>query len=295
MAVVTPAGPLFDRFVVVDWSAANRPVTGADSIWVADSHAASINVPTRADTLRHIHRLIEESALREDRLLIGWDFAFGYPAGFAQALGLEGWRGVWSMLHDRIDDTGDNRSNRFEVAAALNRSLGSGPGPFWGHSRAAPPPGLSAKRYPEGVPRDWPHAGFQYLRGAERRLADRSHAASPVFKLAYTGCVGSQTLLGIARLEGLRRAFPDRVRIWPFETDFAADLSAPVILAEIYPSFHAVPNGPEVKDRRQVDAVLRDFMDWNATGRMEARLAAPALQGAARKRVRDEEGWVVGL
>ena len=27
--------PLFDRYAIVDWSAANTPTTGKDSIWIA--------------------------------------------------------------------------------------------------------------------------------------------------------------------------------------------------------------------------------------------------------------------
>ncbi|MEM7730820.1 MAG: hypothetical protein AAF311_16425 [Pseudomonadota bacterium] len=281
----------FDRILVVDWSAANAPVTGADSIWIADSDAPTRNPPTRAAAMMRVGAAIEATLERDERLLIGWDFAFGYPAGFAGALGLRGWRGVWAHIHAHVRDGADNRSNRFEVAAAMNRALGDAPGPFWGHSRAAPPPGLRAKRYLSDADRVWPFEDFAYLRAVERRLP----AASPVFKLAYTGSVGSQTLLGITRLEGLRRAWPGRIAVWPFQTDFAADLSAPVVLAEIYPSAHDVPDGPDVKDRRQVEAVLRDFVAWNADGSLRTRLAAPGLSGAAREAVRCEEGWVVGL
>ncbi len=289
------ADTLFDRILVVDWSASNSPKRGADSIWIADSHAPSLNLPTRQAAMDHVEAALEGSRLRAERMLAGFDFAFGYPAGFAGALGLTDWRSVWAALHDRIEDTPENRSNRFEVAAAMNRALGDAPGPFWGYTRKTPPPGLSAKRYAPGGSRDWPYADFAYLRQAELALQARRLSASPVFKLAYTGCVGSQTLLGIARLEGLRRAHPGDIAVWPFETDFAADLSAPVVLAEIYPSSHRVPDGPDVKDQRQVEAVLRDFLAWNADGSLRSKLDAPALTGEARKSVRREEGWVVGL
>ncbi|MGB6229580.1 MAG: hypothetical protein WBF53_05580 [Litorimonas sp.] len=280
---------LFDRIVIVDWSSANGPKTGADSIWIADSRAPTLNPPTRAAAMERIDAVIEDGRQRGERLLTGWDFAFGYPAGFAAALGLEGWRGVWDRLHARTQDGPDNRSNRFEVGARINRELGPHGGPFWGHVGRERPNGLSGRRFPSGG-RDFPYP-FDYLRHVERALP----SASPVFKLAYPGSVGSQALLGIAQLEGLRRRFPERVAVWPFETDFAADLSAPVTLAEIYPSAHAVPEGPEVKDRRQVEAVLRDFLDWDEQGLLHEKLNAPGLTGAARDAVRREEGWVVGL
>ena len=275
---------LFDRFAVVDWSGANVPRSGADSIWIAASGTASANPVTRAQATERIADLIEDALGANERLMIGFDFAFGFPAGFASAVGLDGWQSIWAHLHDRIEDGADNRSNRFDVAAHWNRLL-PGDGPFWGYTmKAGLPDGLSRKSHSV-----WSHP-FGYKREAEQR----ERKASPVFKLAYTGSVGSQSLLGIARLEELRRRFAGRVAVWPFETAFADDLSAPVVFTEIYPTRHGVPDGPEVKDQRQVEAVLRDFEAWNGE-RLRGVLAVPSLCGGARMAVQREEGWVVGL
>ena len=274
----------FSRFAAVDWSGANRPKRGADSIWIASTDRPSTNPATRHAATERVAQLIGDALTAGERLLIGFDFAFGYPEGFARAVGLDGWQGVWADLHARIADAPDNASNRFALAAHYNRQL-PGEGPFWGYTRKAD--------IPDGLLRTkcaaWAQ-DFGYLREVERR----ERKASPVFKLAYTGSVGSQALLGIARLEGLRRRFPGQIAVWPFETDFASDLSAPVVFAEIYPSRHTVPDGPGVKDRRQVEAVLRDFEAWNGAALREA-LDAPGLSGRARNAVRREEGWVVGL
>ena len=112
----------------------------------------------------------------------------------------------------------------------MNRALGPDPGPFWGFVGKTCPYGLSPKRYGSPEAYQWPYPGFDYLRGIEHRLP----SASPVFKLAYTGTVGSQALLGIARLEALRRQYESQIAIWPFETEFAIDLTAPIICAEIW-------------------------------------------------------------
>lgn len=284
------ANPLFDRFVIIDWSASNKATSGADSIWVADSHQATRNISTRAATITHIRTILDDCLHKGARLLIGWDFAFGYPVGFADALGLSGWQGVWDYLSDRIEHKPDNQSNRFDVAARINRSLGNQSGPFWGYLGKDCPDGLSPKRYPDGIKRPWPFERFDYLRQIERHVP----SASPVFKLAYTGSVGSQALLGIPRLNHLRRSFPDEIAIWPFETGFANNLCAPVVFTEIYPSAHAVPDGTDVKDKRQVEAVLRDFSAWNETGTLQEKLNAPSLSGKLRQTVLREEGWVVG-
>jgi precorrin-8X/cobalt-precorrin-8 methylmutase len=280
----------FDRILIIDWSAANSPKTGADSIWIADSHAPTRNPSTRTEAMAVIETVVAQSLARQERLLLGWDFAFGYPAGFAAALGLTGWSGLWAWLHARVQDDDDNRSNRFDVAAEMNMALSTQDGPFWGHVGKDCPPGLSPKRYPLGVKDNWSY-GFDYAREAERQ----ERGAKSVFQLAYNGSVGSQALLGIARLEGLRRRFAGPIAIWPFETDFAADISAPIICAEIYPSAHTVPDGVEVKDQRQVETVLHDFLDWARSGSMSRALGAPSLTGATRDRVHREEGWIVRL
>lgn len=275
---------MFDRFAIIDWSGGNTAKRGKDSIWIAASRQDSVNPPTRQAATDALTALIQEALSDQQRLLIGFDFAFGSPSGFAAALGHDGWQDVWAHLHESIIDRPDNRNNRFEVAAGVNRKL-THEGPFWGYTmKADPPKGLSRKK-----PQHWSHP-FAYSRHAER-LDPR---AKSVFQLAYNGAVGSQSLLGIARLEGLRRRFPGQIAIWPFETNFDQNLSAPVIFAEIYPSRHHVPNGPEVLDQRQVEAVLRDFEDWNGPQLLHA-LSAPGLNEKARTKVRAEEGWIVGL
>ena len=57
---------------------------------------------------------------------------------YAARLGLSGppWRALWGEIADRIEDHADNRNNRFEVAAALNRRLSGDGFPFWGHHPA---------------------------------------------------------------------------------------------------------------------------------------------------------------
>ena len=287
------ADQLFDRFLIIDWSAARKRSVGKDSIWIADSHSPTINMATRDLATRHVIGVIEATLRQGQRLLIGWDFAFGYPSGFAPAIGAKNWFGVWKKLFTAIEDAPDNQSNHFTVAAAINRALGPGIGPFWGCTYAPPPAGLPRKRYPGGNRTYWSYP-FSYDRRIEDKLRGERKPASSVFQLAYSGCVGSQSLLGIARLHQLKQHFGDALAIWPFETRFADDLRAPIICAEIYPSAHDVPDGPEVKDRRQVEAVLRDFSQWDQTGKLWEKLSAPDLSGADRENALREEGWVVG-
>ncbi|MDA3007897.1 MAG: cobalamin biosynthesis protein CbiG, partial [Actinomycetota bacterium] len=77
---------LFDRYVMVDWSAASSPRLGRDSIWIAERTAgtaatAPVNIPTRAAAMAALTDLVMTTG--DERVLIGFDFTFGYPTGTA--------------------------------------------------------------------------------------------------------------------------------------------------------------------------------------------------------------------
>jgi hypothetical protein len=71
------------------------------------------------------------------KVLVGFDFPYGYPAGFCHALSLPSgpheWLQIWNELANKVVDRPDNTNNRFAVASALNAIAGnSRSGPFWG-------------------------------------------------------------------------------------------------------------------------------------------------------------------
>ncbi|MBK8210956.1 MAG: precorrin-8X methylmutase [Rhodospirillales bacterium] len=299
---------VFDSYVMVDWSAAAVPTTGADSIWIATAErgdsalppARLINPPTRRQAMAFLADYLADLVARDRTVLAGFDFAFGYPAGFARMLYGEGgdWRAVWSELAGRIRDGDDNANNRFEVAAALNERLSGTAFPFWG----CPPQSAGAMlsgRKPDGFA-DADGNGL-----AELRLCDLAAGGPhPVWKLAYPGCVGSQTLMGIAHLHQLRRHpwLDDRVRVWPFETGLRqlnrpADAGWRVLLAEIYPSiFQSAAVAHPVKDARQVHAVVEQLARLDEDGRLASLFAGPAsLSAEQRHVVETEEAWILGI
>ena len=76
------------------------------------------------------------------------------------------------------------------------------------------------------------------------------------------GTVGSQSLVGIPRLEDLRLRFGDKLRVWPFEMGSGSVIEtcvAPITLAEIWPGAIEF-NGAhqEVKDATQT----KSMVDW---------------------------------
>lgn len=271
----------FARVIVLDWSAANVPRRGKDSIWIGEagrSAAPPVNPPTRAAAQAYLAARIAAALAAGERLLIGADFPFGYPSGFSEMItGQPGALPLWAWLATHLTDTDTNASNRFRLAAGINARL-PGIGPFWGRPAGLDLPGLPARgteRHGHGLP-EW-------------RQADRlARGAQSVWKLFTTGSVGSQALTGIPRLEALRHAFPGQIAVWPFEPASRA----PVLLAEVFPSLInarvAAATGYACKDAAQVDLLAR------ALHRLGDGIA-PLLQPDAPPQVLQDEGWILGL
>ncbi|OZB20075.1 MAG: hypothetical protein B7X55_01530 [Rhodobacterales bacterium 34-62-10] len=274
--------PQFDSYMVVDWSANGTPKTGRDSIWIAHLRpgqaVALDNPPTRRAAMDRITLTLEEEARKGRRVLAGFDFAFGYPAGLARAMAPDAdWRTVWAHLHDHLTDTPDNANNRFDLAASLN-ALFPGDGPFWANGLARDIPGLP-RRKPQGWGDSLPD---------NRRLADTlAPGAQEVWKLSGAGAVGGQSLTGQAALEGLRRRVP--LAVWPFE-DHA---KAATVLAEVFPSL--IPLNPAlhpVRDAAQVIGLAQALARWDATDRLSAMLqAAPHFPTSVRR----YEAMILGI
>src|SRR5262249_46629937 len=151
------------------------------------------------------------------RVLVGLDLPYGYPVGFASALGVSDWVGVWEYLDRHISDGKDNVNNRFEVAATINQRLGV-QAPLWGRPKQRNLPALPVcKQVSYGGAEEGP--GLPEWRAVDRRLRQLRLSPQPVWKLAYTGSVGSQSLVGIPVLRHLRfdHALRDVSRVWPFE------------------------------------------------------------------------------
>ncbi|MBL9052475.1 MAG: molybdopterin-guanine dinucleotide biosynthesis protein MobB, partial [Tabrizicola sp.] len=192
----------FDRVIVVDWSAANLPTSAsnrANAVWVGCHDAEGgqeWHHRTRRTAEAQILTLIETARADGLRLLVGFDFAMGYPAGFAARLtGQAKAPAVWDWLAGAVRDDTENRNNRFEVATRINAAFPEGPGPFWSHPTGQSWPGLPSRR--EGV--DYDALGL-----AEKRVAEVAvpRAKSP-WMLFNPGSVGSQSLLGLPMIHRL--------------------------------------------------------------------------------------------
>jgi len=295
---------LFNAYVMVDWSAASKPTTGADSIWIGvlkrdvrfrfafESH----NPKTRKEAEALLNAILDDRAKHRDRVLLGFDFALGFPRGLADGLKLPGdepWLAVWNQIDRMVTDKADNTNNRFGVASEINRRLTGGPFPFWGCPPRDALTTLQPKRQRAHGPDDIPE--FRHAEVATK-------GAASVWKLYYNGSVGGQTILGIPVARRLKLARGDRLKVWPFETGWRAlseaDLTGvEVVMAEVYPSLiKTAPAPAEVKDLAQVRGIAEHLARLDEQNRLGA-VFAPDKATAADIVVEaeHEEGWILGV
>lgn len=269
----------FDAYVMVDWSANNSPKTGKDSVWYcaleriqgATRITAIENPATRSLAHRQISEMLNALARRGCATLVGFDFPYGFPGGFAHALNISSgdpWREVWNVLSSRIVDTEQNRSNRFIVAAELNAAISGRPFPFWGCPSNQQQRHLTSTRGVRHSPEEIP----------EFRFTDkRVRGPQPVWKLCYPGSVGSQALVGIPYVARLRfdPELTSISRVWPFETGFElasrSDRPGPSCTPRFIPR-----STPGDRNRGNVKTKPR-FADWRSTLLRMTNLANSAI------------------
>jgi hypothetical protein len=295
---------LFSAYVIVDWSAASKPTTGADSIWIGVLKRdvrfrlafESFNAPTRAEAEKKLTAILDDLKKLGQRALVGFDFPLGFPRGFAAALKLPGetpWRAAWDQIDKMVTDKPTNLNNRFGVASEINRRLTGGPFPFWGVPPKVALTTLQPKKTRAHGPGDLP----------EFRHADlAAKGAASIWKLYYNGSVGGQAILGIPAVRRLKLARGEALRAWPFETGLKALTEADlegveVVVAEVYPSLINAPALPgEVKDQTQVRTTAEHFARLDEANKLGAvfgpakDLAAEVVLDAER-----EEGWILGV
>lgn len=282
--------------IAVDWSARSAPSPARpvkDAIYLCAGRAGAVQHPsyhrTRAEAMARIEALLDAALARGERVFLGFDFAFGYPIGFAERLtGQASALAVWDWLAERIEDTPRNDNNRFDVAAEINRAF-PGIGPMWGcpaRRESADLPARGSERRDHGMP--------------ERRAVERLvPSAQPVWKLFTAGSVGSQSLLGLARLAGLRRRYGDAMEVWPMQSGWRAP-RAPITLAEIYPSMmrwsHLIPLAKRypgalyhIPDAQQVRWVVDSVLTAQ-----ELPVWPDMFEGDGRSDTAREEGWIFG-
>lgn len=267
----------FDTFTIVDWAAGNDtgPTPRKDAIWAATVTQGIPEAPVyhRNRTLAQqwLTDLIARETAANRRLMIGFDFPFGYPKGFARHItSTNDPFALWAWFAENLNDT-PQANNRFDLAGDLNRRF-PGIGPFWFNALKrdiAHLPRKGTDRQSHGMPE-------------RREVETRARGTFTCWQMGGAGSVGGQVMTGLATLERLRRNFPDHIAVWPFE-----QLDRPVAFVEIWPSLinPAVQAATDpIRDRAQVTLLAC------ALSRLTPAELTPMLTCHA-----PEEGWIMGL
>ena len=297
---------LFDAYIVADWTAAETRKLGDNSLWIGVAkrdvrfrlYTETHNVATRAEGEALLNSLLADHRKRGDRVLVGFDFNLGYPAGTATRLKLSGtpWQAMWKFIVANVVDKADNTNNRYQVAAKMNRLMTDEAWPLWGAPAKQAQRWLTTTKPPQGTG-DIPE--FRATEDAARkgRLQPKS-----VWQMHGAGAVGGQTLVGIPAVRRLLEALGPSGAVWPFGTGWRAlsqedvqPLSALVV--EVWPSmFDARPAGGEYKDQAQVRATAEALARLDDAGDLAGAFAPPKSAAPDLiERVEQEEGWILGV
>ena len=308
--------PLFDSYIFIDWSAKNekhRVKPTVDAPWVGeftpqDHFQNETYRRTRQSAVDYVLRRLLDHIKGGRRVLIGFDFPYGYPRNFAQALrlqnGQDAWKNVWAELSSRLSDTDTNVNNRFSVASELNCIISDeGQGPLWGC------PSNQATQHLETTGPGFPYGAANGLRLERLRICEsRLSGVLEVWGLYGAGRVGSQVLTGIPRVNSLRHhnELKNISKVWPFETGFSptpSPESGPFILhAEIWPGVveHDVrkmttENTDLIRDQAQVRAMCKWAAELDQNGTLGTYFDVPAsLDSTTIEQCIQEEGWILG-
>lgn len=296
---------LFDAYIVADWTAAETKKLGDNSLWIGVAkrdvrfrlYTETHNVATRAEGEALLNSLLAEHKKRGDRVLVGLDFNFGFPAGTAARLKLEGtpWRALWKFLATNVVDKADNTNNRYQVAAKMNRLMTDEAWPFWGAPAKQAQRWLTTTKPPQGT------GDIREFRATEDAARKGRLQPKSVWQMHGAGAVGGQTLVGVPVVRRLLEKLGPSAAIWPFGTGWRELTPADVeplsaLVVEVWPSmFDGKPAEGEYKDQAQVRSTAEALARMDDAGELGRAFAPP--KGATAElieKVEQEEGWILG-
>lgn len=266
----------YGRVLIVDWSGGNDRGASPkkDAIWAAFAGEDAQYFRNRQVFEAWLIEALETERAAGRRVLLGFDFPFGFPTGIAaHVTGSTDPFALWDWFAARIEDA-PKANNRFDVAAQMN-ALFDGVGPFWGNGLARDIDGLPRK----GLARS--------STAPEKRAAEQqAKGAFPLWQLAGAGAVGSQALMGMPMLARLRTHFQAELSVWPFE-----DKDTAIRVIEIWPSLTVKGTPPEgkIKDAWQVETLATQI------ARLPEDVLCDLLHTDMPEAARAEEGWIFGL
>lgn len=299
---------LFDAYVIAAWTAAETKKLGDQSLWIGVAkrdvrfrlYSETHNVATRAEGEALLASLLAEHRKRGDRVLLGFDFSFGWPQGTAARLGLTAtpaWSALWKFVASNVVDKADNTNNRYQVAAKMNRLMTDQPWPFWGAPAKQAQRWLTTTKPPEGAGADIPE-----FRTTDLALKARGAAPRSAWQMHGAGAMGGPALIGVAAVRRLLDRLGASAALWPFGTGWRALSEADVdplstLVVEVRPDlFKATVQTGEFRDQAQVRAAAEAIAALDDSGDLARAFGPPkSATEADIARVEGEEGWILGV
>lgn len=259
----------FGLFVGIDYSGAETPVRRLAGLQVYAARPGAEPEPVtpieggRHWTRRGVAHWLRDRMLSSQRLLVGIDHGFSFPASYFERYGLADWPG---FLEDFCTywPTADERVRVDDVRS----------GAVW-TDRPRP-------------------VGERTGHSTDLRLCERwTSSAKSVFLFDVQGSVAKSTHAGLPWLRFLRADCGARLHAWPFDGWRPAPDAS--VIAEMFPSVfrHRYPRGDRSVDAHDAYSVARWLADTDARGAL-ARYFEPPLNDAERAIAR-REGWILGI
>jgi hypothetical protein len=240
----------FDKFIAIDWSGALRNYDGIAVATCRTGHGAPrlVAPPEKYWTRSSIASWLKNRLDRKEPLLIGLDFAFGFPfddaTGYLGGLarGVDDIFGLWSLIEEKSCGDPDFGCLRFITCPEYKRL-------FW-------------TRGPQ--PHDW----INRKRHTELACAAATSThPDTLYKMIGSKQVGKASVSGMRVLHHIRSCMGDRVAIWPF------DRVQTSVMVEIYPTMFR-------KMATKSVAKLRSLSDLNSALN---KVASEPIRGFARE------------
>ncbi len=305
VASTTPQGdrgPLFQAYLVADYSGAEDLAVQRRSIRVAVGEGGEIQILpepfTRTSLVRELVARLADFTRRGIRALVGIDHQYGIPAALAEEIGLGGlsWRDALTQLYTGGYGAGGGgppwgHPRRF--AAAFNDFLQrqGRPDYFWSATKRK----LYGLRHDKNPRATTDHSGVFRLTEVCRGVGSPS-TPKPLSRLGDNGSVGNQSCCGMGHLLEVLQACEQEkvpVAVWPMA---GLDIQSPAyagkhVFAEPYPS---AKRDRAVKQTDENDALESVRFLWGRDQRGELP-AVCDLSTLTPEEVRivQFEGWIL--
>ncbi len=256
---------MFDQYVGIDYSGAGTPEQRLSNLAVYTARPTD-RVPRRVPptepaarswSRRAIARWLSDQIAGQQRLIIGIDHGFSFPAVYFESRGLQSW---------------DQFLRHFVKIWPTHRTGAT----------------IKALRDEESDVRDYQSFG-NALRLTERWTA----TAKSVFQFDMKGSVAHSTHAGIPWLWQLGTNHRCRLHFWPFDGWSVSEGKS--VIAEVYPALFSKRFARQSRspDEQDAYAVSHWLLEMDRRGCLAAYFSPPLT--AKERRQAALEGWILGV